>query len=165
MGKGFIILGLSILALLTGCDTYYPVDQSLYMPSTTAWLYFFSDLIFALIPAQIAKNKGRVFWKWYIYGFFLFFIALIHAIRIKQGEPIAASISDWRKCPHCAELIKKEATICKHCHSAVEPYVAPEPTSNITAPTAQAIGVWECKKCGAETPRNEWVCKSCGAAR
>ena len=25
-----------------------------------------------------------------------------------------------KKCPHCAEIIKREARICKHCHSPVE---------------------------------------------
>lgn len=24
-----------------------------------------------------------------------------------------------KKCPHCAEWIKAEATVCKHCHRAV----------------------------------------------
>jgi hypothetical protein len=25
-------------------------------------------------------------------------------------------IAETRKCPHCAELIKKDATVCRHCH-------------------------------------------------
>ncbi len=32
---------------------------------------------------------------------------------------ISAADSTRRKCPHCAEWIKLEAVICKHCHSAV----------------------------------------------
>ena len=27
---------------------------------------------------------------------------------------------DDRKCPHCAELVKLEATVCKHCNSKLE---------------------------------------------
>lgn len=30
-----------------------------------------------------------------------------------------------RKCPHCAEWIKREATVCKHCHKDVGPAKRP----------------------------------------
>jgi hypothetical protein len=135
--------------------------------TTYWWIGIVSSLLFALIPAQIARTKGRSFGKWYIYGFFLFIVALIHSIVIKKGAVDGTNADDLRKCPHCAELIKKEATICKHCHSTVEPVIdsAPEPKPKFTTPTESAIGVWQCKKCGAETIRTEWVCKSCGAAR
>ena len=32
--------------------------------------------------------------------------------------------SGKRKCPSCAEMVKFEARICKHCGSDLEPYVA-----------------------------------------
>lgn len=32
-----------------------------------------------LIPATIAKNKGYNFWLWWLYGFFLWLVAVIHA--------------------------------------------------------------------------------------
>ena len=31
------------------------------------------------------------------------------------------SMSSNRKCPKCAEIVKKEALICKHCHSELIP--------------------------------------------
>jgi hypothetical protein len=31
---------------------------------------------------------------------------------------------DLRKCPQCAELVKREAKICRFCHSALEPLQA-----------------------------------------
>lgn len=37
-------------------------------------------LLIGLIPAFIAKNKGRYFIKWWIYGTYLFLIALIHSL-------------------------------------------------------------------------------------
>ena len=40
------------------------------------------------IPALIAKNKGRDFLTWWIYGGALFLIALIHAIVIKPINPL-----------------------------------------------------------------------------
>lgn len=41
-------------------------------------------LIMALIPAFIAKNKGKSFGTWYIYGVALWIVALIHAITLKD---------------------------------------------------------------------------------
>lgn len=40
-------------------------------------------LAVALIPAYIAKNKGRSFLNWYFYGVFLWLFALIHSILLK----------------------------------------------------------------------------------
>ena len=37
-----------------------------------------------LIPAGIAKKKGRSFGLWWLYGFLLFIVALIHSLVIKQ---------------------------------------------------------------------------------
>ena len=36
------------------------------------------------VPALIARSKGRKgFWLWYLYGFFLLPIAVIHALLLK----------------------------------------------------------------------------------
>lgn len=43
-----------------------------------------SCAIMGLIPAYIAKSKGRSFLTWYIYGFFLFFFAMIHSIVLPE---------------------------------------------------------------------------------
>ena len=40
--------------------------------------------LLALIPAPIAKNKGYRAGLWWLYGFFLFWIALIHALCLKD---------------------------------------------------------------------------------
>ena len=34
---------------------------------------------------------------------------------------IASSSEQQRKCPYCAEWIRPEATLCKHCHKEVPP--------------------------------------------
>lgn len=43
----------------------------------------FVMLLIGWIPAVIAKNKGRNFFAWWIYGGLLFIIALVHALVIK----------------------------------------------------------------------------------
>jgi hypothetical protein len=66
----------------------------------------------ALIPASIAKRKGRKFGRWFVYGIFLFLIALIHSIAINAPS---------KKCPHCAEEIKPDAKVCRYCGRDVAP--------------------------------------------
>lgn len=66
----------------------------------------------AVIPASIAKRKGRKFWRWWVYGIFLFLVALIHSIVINAPS---------KKCPHCAEDIKPEAKVCRYCGRDVLP--------------------------------------------
>lgn len=48
--------------------------------------FFFSFIGLAFIPAKRAQEKGRDFWKWYVYGIWLWLIALIHASLIKKKE-------------------------------------------------------------------------------
>jgi len=64
-------------------------------------------MILGLIPAVIAKNKGREFFLWWIYGTLIFIVALIHCLIVKA--------EDVKKCPHCAETVKGETTVCRYC--------------------------------------------------
>ena len=66
----------------------------------------------ALIPASIAKRKGRKFVRWFVYGIFLFLIALIHSLAINAPS---------KKCPYCAEDIKPDAKVCRYCGRDVVP--------------------------------------------
>ena len=63
-------------------------------------------LFLGLIPAYIAQTKGRSFGAWYVYGLFLLPITLIHSLLLPSND---------KKCPQCAELVKIDAKICKHC--------------------------------------------------
>ena len=76
-----------------------------------------------IIPASIARNKGRDFFLWYIYGVALFIFALIHSLVLDPDEALLEKRKienlDFKKCPQCAELTRVDAKICRFCHADV----------------------------------------------
>jgi hypothetical protein len=82
-------------------------------------------VLLAIVVGIAANSRGRSGAAW----FFLAVIVspLISGLLVlalpnrKPEQEREAELWVSRKCPHCAEWIKREATICRHCHSAVEP--------------------------------------------
>jgi hypothetical protein len=74
---------------------------------------------FALIPAAIARGKGRNGLEWWVYGFFIWPVALIHALLLSATEEARTQElknQGHRKCPFCAEMVKPDATVCRYCN-------------------------------------------------
>jgi hypothetical protein len=73
-------------------------------------------VLIGLIPAFIAKNKGKSFLLWWFYGAMLFIVALVHSLLIKPDiQKVNQESEEMKKCFYCAELIKQKAKVCQYC--------------------------------------------------
>jgi hypothetical protein len=90
---------------------------------------FFLAVLLGLVPAVIAQGKGRSFGLWWFYGAALFIVALPHSLIMKanaqalEQEQLTAGM---KKCPYCAELIKRKAIACRYCGRDIEKAESPE---------------------------------------
>jgi hypothetical protein len=82
-------------------------------------------LLLGLIPAFIARNKGRSFVAWYVYGALLFVVALVHVLCLKDrvavyGGPwgkAGAWAPNFRPCFDCGSPVWDHAHRCHSCGS------------------------------------------------
>ncbi|NEU05025.1 ankyrin repeat domain-containing protein [Clostridium senegalense] len=56
-------------------------------------LFIIIDGVLAILPANVAKRKGKDFAAWYIYGFFLWIIAMLHAISLPEQNVYNSNIN------------------------------------------------------------------------
>ncbi len=81
--------------------------------------------VFAALAAWIASSKGRsgigIFFLSVILSPLIGIIVALVLQRVVPPDPNAPTPETHIKCPDCAELIKSEAKVCKHCGCKLVP--------------------------------------------
>ena len=75
-------------------------------------------LILGIVVALIANSKGRNPGLWFLYGFLIWPVALVHVLlagRAGEAESSNPAVEARVPCPFCAELVKPQARVCPHC--------------------------------------------------
>jgi hypothetical protein len=72
-------------------------------------------VVLGAVVAFVANSKGKSGCAWFIYGFLLWPIAMVHILVARPNEQIVEKRElergDRKKCPHCAELIKSRTAL------------------------------------------------------
>lgn len=91
--------------------------------------------LFACVVGFAAAQKGRSGALWFLFalvlsplivGLFLLVAPSLKDRDIERARNTGVA-GDYRKCPECAEVVRREARKCKHCGSALEPAAAHDP--------------------------------------
>ena len=118
------------------------------------------DLIFLLIiwicfgiaSSMFMVSKGRSGCGGLLLGLLLGPVGLIIALATKKDEKALEmekiKSGDNKKCPFCAEVVKKEAVVCKHCGRDL--------------PKEEIEIEGECSKCGTPLKKGYAICEKCG---
>ena len=76
---------------------------------------------------------------------------LVYRILSEEDNQDSSENPEHRTCPHCAEKIRTNANLCKHCGHDVTPDAVKGETKKV------------CSTCNGSTPSDSVVCQKCNA--
>lgn len=142
-------------------------------------LYLLVWVLCGFAAAMIYSNKGRSGATAFLVGIFLgpigVLLALLTPTDAAGVERKQLDAGQMKKCPHCAELIRAEASICRYCNreqpgagqprewqslSGGGPAMAPL-TEGARVVRGQIAGQFTCSACGGFVRSDATLCKHC----
>lgn len=111
----------NLAAYQTSATSHTTHDAPVMNPEDFAGLMIilFAALIYfgsVALVANYASSKGHSRMAWFLWAIVLsplLALFIVFLLPTKAGE---GNQAEFRKCPFCAETVRAEAKICKHCH-------------------------------------------------
>ena len=109
-------------------------------------------LLCGLITGVVGSNKGRDGCWWFAIGVLLgpfgIVLALVVSPNRKQLDENAVAFGEMKKCPCCAELVRKEVMKCRYCGESLAGIAAPP----VAHQTRHFTGRINCPGCNRGRP-------------
>lgn len=89
----------------------------------SSWIFFLCTLTGGFLLAIIVAKIGSSFWAG-VWAFLSPIIGFVVALASETGQEMAVQRGEYggyKKCPFCAEPVRREAIKCKHCGSELPP--------------------------------------------
>ncbi len=141
-----------------------------YLFYLSAFVTFVTGIICSFIGGSINSSKGRSYGEGFAFGLFLGFIGLIIIAILPKNEyaieQLKLSDGTSKICPYCAEIIKREAIVCKHCGKDISGSIMENGNSTFTKMYGKKSEIPRyktCLKCFHSNPMTELNCEECGA--
>ncbi len=87
-------------------------------------------VVFSVIVGIVASSRGRSGFGWFLLACVISPLLAVIAVALLPSKFATLGIPTPEthvKCPDCAEFVRKEAKVCKHCRAKLEPTPMLEP--------------------------------------
>lgn len=140
-------------------------------------IYLIIWIVCGIIAGAVYSNRGRSGISGFLIGVLLgplgIILALVSKPNTQELESRSLASGDLKKCPNCAELVRGDARVCKHCGReftgpAVQASLSYQHLRTDTPKKAQpyvkitATG-GACSACGEAVERGAAQCPACRA--